>query len=254
MNRKFLLLLISIIVYKAGNSQQSYSDSVIQKKIVLLKNLDGNHGSGTIIKYKDRFFLLSAHHVISVLTNESEMLFRNAAGQVDSLKLKAVFPDPTKQSSHIEGDVEVLLLSPRNQNDIKLFELLSFDVNVVYKELTDIPRELNVIVYGFPLYSLKNFEAMSYYSYLSSGLMDLPRADNKKTSWFYLLENPAMQGFSGGPVFISMSKQGMTPGPSQTFLIGVVHGTQYDNTGGKFAMITPSWYIANLLDSLKIDN
>lgn len=252
MNRKLVLLLICIIIYTTGIGQTTYSDSLIQKKIVLLKNPDGGHGSGTIIKYKNRFFLLSANHVVSALTNQSVMLFSDATGKVDSLPLKAIFPDPTQKATHVEGDVEVLLLTPRNQNDLNLFERLSFEFNVVNKDLADIPREFNVIVYGFPLYSLKNFEAMSYNSYLSSGLIDLPRADNNKISWFYLLENPAMQGFSGGPVFIGMARQGMTFGPSQTFLIGLVHGTQYDNTGGKFAMITPSWYIANLLDSLKL--
>lgn len=252
MNKKLAVLIISIAVYKCGFCQVSYTDSLIQKKIVLLKNPDNGHGSGTIIKYEDRFFLLSANHVISALTNESQMLFSSATGQVDSLPLKAIFPDPTKQATHAEGDVEVLLLSPRNQSDKNLLDLLSFDFNVIYNPITDIPREFNVIVYGFPLYSLKNFEAMSYNSYLSSGLLDLPRADTKKISWFYLLENPAMQGFSGGPVFIGMQRQGMTFGPSQTFLIGLVHGTQYDNTGGKFAMITPSWYIANLFESMKL--
>ena len=36
-------------------------------------------------------------------------------------------------------------------------------------------------------------------------------------------------------------------GGNVTILIGVVHGTATDNTGGKLATITPSYYVWDLL-------
>lgn len=245
----FSLLLLGFFYFSF--SQLTYSDSIIQKKVVLLKNPYGGHGSGTIIKYQNRFFLLSANHVISHLNEQSVMVFSDINNRVDSIRLRSIFPDPNKHAMHNNADVDILLLTPRDNKDKTILENLSFEFNVIYSELADIPREINVIVYGYPLYSFKNFKAMSYNSYLSSGLLDLQRADTKDISLFYLLENPAMQGFSGGPVFIGMSRQGMTFGPTQTYLIGLVHGTQYDITGGKFSTITPSWFIVDLFKSLK---
>ena len=77
--------------------------------------------------------------------------------------------------------------------------------------------------------------------------MYLPRADNHKLSAFYLLQNPAMEGFSGGPVFVGVMNGTMMTGPSSTYLVGIVHGVTFDQTGGKFALITPSWYLRDLI-------
>jgi hypothetical protein len=244
-----ILIFILLVLQPKSQAQIKYSDSLIVRKVLLLKNEDGSHGSGIILKYHDRYLLLTANHVIVALQNTSKVLFSNSAGQVDSINLIDIFPTGSAAIAHVEGDVEILELKPRNQNDIRTFEVLSFQFDIVYPALTDIERQINVIVYGYPLYSYQNFEALSFTSFLSSGLMMLPRADTQKPSQFYLLQNPGMDGFSGGPVFVGVPHGGMYYGPSQTYLIGIVHGTESDRTGGKFALITPAWYIFNLLQT-----
>lgn len=56
-----------------------------------------------------------------------------------------------------------------------------------------------------------------------------------------------MGGYSGGPVFdLGISVYGaMTSTKEHTVLKGIVHGTMSDDSGGKLALITPTFYLAD---------
>ena len=69
------------------------------------------------------------------------------------------------------------------------------------------------------------------------GLIQISRPDTSTTS---------IQGCSGSGLYFSVKKQTMYYGGDKTIMIGVVHGTKSDDTGGKLALITPSYYIAEL--------
>ena len=56
-----------------------------------------------------------------------------------------------------------------------------------------------------------------------------------------------MQGFSGGPVFIGVKDRMLFP-LGQTLIIGLVTATTSDKTGGKFAIITPTFHLLNLVN------
>ncbi len=77
----------------------------------------------------------------------------------------------------------------------------------------------------------------------------MPRADTNTLSDFFCLENPACGGYSGGPVMdlsyfqrecVIMTGEG-------TKCHGIVHGTMSDQTGGKIALVTPCFYLKDLL-------
>ena len=69
----------------------------------------------------------------------------------------------------------------------------------------------------------------------SSGLLRLPRFDNRKIGAFFLLDKPSIGGFSRGPVFEFLgalsSGGGLTIG-GRFACVGLVHGTISDETGG----------------------
>lgn len=66
---------------------------------------------------------------------------------------------------------------------------------------------------------------------------------------FFCLENPSVGGYSGGPVFdMGYEKMGCaTATKEKTLLHGIVHGTMSDETGGKIALITPMFYLKDLI-------
>lgn len=51
-------------------------------------------------------------------------------------------------------------------------------------------------------------------------------------------------------VYTTPLKKDIYFGGNVTVMIGVVHGTKGDNTDGKLAAITPSYYIIELLNKL----
>ena len=78
----------------------------------------------------------------------------------------------------------------------------------------------------------------------------MPRFDNNKPSVFFLLDDPSISGFSGSPVFELPTQ--LVVGTTQTFvnayrLMGLVHGSIGDKTGGGFAAIVPSKYIVETI-------
>lgn len=69
--------------------------------------------------------------------------------------------------------------------------------------------------------------------------------DTKTKSNFFYLNVPSIEGCSGSGVFFSVKKAIYMAGKA-TLMIGVVHGTQGDSTGGKLAAVTPSYYVLDL--------
>lgn len=115
-------------------------------------------------------------------------------------------------------------------------------------------RDLFLTSIGFPfgLGIQGYFSPLTFESKASSGLLTFPRADTPTLQTFFALENPSVGGYSGCPVVdLSIFRVGsmMTTG-SGTCVYGVMHGTISDNTGGKIAMVTPSYYVHELLSVL----
>ena len=85
----------------------------------------------------------------------------------------------------------------------------------------------------------------------ASDIIYLQRFDNKKVNPFFLLDDPSISGFSGGPVMrvISIDRTvGFRPGISvQPTITGLVHGTINDKTGG-FAAIVPGVQILETIN------
>lgn len=98
--------------------------------------------------------------------------------------------------------------------------------------------------------NLEYLSPITFRTTLASGLITQPRADTKTLSAFFFLNAPSMQGASGGGIYASVLNDMLYVGTA-TKLIGVVHGTTSDETGGKLSMNTPSFYVWELLRILK---
>jgi hypothetical protein len=109
-------------------------------------------------------------------------------------------------------------------------------------------RDTYVTVLGFPLGlgAEGAFEPLSLQTKLSSGLL----TDNNDGTRYFLLQDPAVNGYSGGPLFETgegLRLPGVTFDSKPWRCWGFVLGTLPDESGGKMARITPSFYAVELI-------
>ena len=217
--------------------------------VLLFKQLSNNlssTGTVTIIYHENRYFLLTASHVAKDKDSLSQIVFHaeNDKPMIVDLKLLAL-SGIIDWKEHNEADIAILELKlPTDPLLKKRFETIAFPITQIYNG-KDLPsRSAGITFVGFPVIDLDliHFSALFFNANICSGLITQNRGDNKKKCTFFYLNAPSIQGCSGSGVFFSVQKD-MYFGGDKTILIGVMHGTYSDNTGGKLAAITPSYYI-----------
>jgi hypothetical protein len=254
-----LLLLIGISSFSQSlktekDSLWSVEDiSNITVYLYQKKDTTGIGGSGTIISHNQKYYLITANHVAKDMSENSQIVFRTANDKPVILNLN-IFTINHKMNwiNHPEADLSIIELLVISKDVEERFKQSSFPSYLIYSGTQTLSRDNDVTFFGYPLLDLelKHFSALSFTSYLASGLITNTRADTKTKCTFFYLDQPSMQGCSGGGVFCSVSKA-MFMSLGKTLMIGVVHGTANDNTGGKLAAITPSFYIWDLLNNIK---
>jgi hypothetical protein len=152
-------------------------------------------------------------------------------------------------NTHDVADISLIELRIPEDTILKnRYIKLAFPINQIYfgKDLPS--RSADITFFGYPLIDLKmeHFSALTFTAYICSGLITQYRGDIKIKSTFFYLNSPSIQGCSGSGVFFSVLKD-MYLGGDTTLLIGIMHGTYSDNTGGKIAAITPAFYILDLI-------
>ena len=156
---------------------------------------------------------------------------------------------------HEIADISIIEIFPNQK--IKKEELLdiALPIRMIVNNTETLPLSYDVTMIGYPHASLFLSKIQSD---LSAILIDSRTASkkvksisslNNKPCEFIFLSNPSIQGMSGGPVFTSLQRT-MTIGDA-SYYIGIIHGTNFDNTGGKLAMITPSNYVFEILEKIK---
>lgn len=247
-----LLIITLFLFFKIGMSQKLNShwniDQFSNSTVLLYQNFEkyNKFGTGTIINHKNRYFLITATHVAKELKKDSRIVIETKGNTSITLDLRYLTKDMNlKWMDHPEADVSIIQLFPYNSDIEQRFKKCSFPSFLIYKEKINLSKEQNVIFFGFPIkdFEKNQFSLISIYANLSSGLIKGIRSDNNKGCYFFFLDKPSMDGFSGGSVFSLYTKSKM--------LIGIVHGTTSDKTGGKLAIITPSFYIWELLEGLE---
>jgi hypothetical protein len=208
-------------------------------------------GTATIISHKNNFYILSASHVTEKMKADCKAVFRTENDKPGIVELRhLVSSDSIKWQNHPIADISILKLSPRDTNLIFRLKNYSFPSSNILNKKTSPPISWDLSFFGFPIVdqNLDFFSPLFFPCSASSGLITSIRADSKTKCNFYFLTIPSTQGSSGGGVFSGIAKAGIVIGPGYTILSGIVHGTFGDNTGGKLAQITPSYYIWDILE------
>jgi hypothetical protein len=247
--KKILLLLffpVSIVVEaQLLNSEELYD------KVVLLKEkfvTGERYGTGFLITSNNSFFLITAKHVADSLHIEfAEIYFRDSSKKPISYRIKRFIPSQPVVQFNEQSDFFILRLYPFDSTSAKILRKASLELKNIANNRESLDRKFEVFVFGYPIFDFDNFTPITFKSHISSSLMNIYVKNLPKPCFCYLLENPSMSGFSGGPVFVGV-KDRATMQMNATLIIGIVTGTTYDKTGGKFAIITPTFHLLDLIN------
>lgn len=215
-------------------------------------------GTGSLIVTADRFYLVTAEHVARnmnpsggfILSDENDRPVKISWSQVTKIHGSSI-----PWVIHDKADLALLMLNPSKELFQAHFNKRFVPADIFSSERKAPSRDIVLTSVGFPMgLGVGEFiSPLTFESKASSGLITLNRADKKTPCTFFILENPSVGGYSGCAVYdTSVHKLGsMTTTGEGTKCYGFMHGTISDNTGGKLAMVTPSYYLFELIESCK---
>jgi len=234
----------------AQNSDPIWDQDQIADATVLVV---GDHsGSATIVVKANRYYLLTASHIAKDLRDSSKIVFRLMGDKPSIQDLRLITKDKLMNwKHHAVADVALIELDLGSSPLKATIEERAFPAELIHSG-KDLPkRDVDLTFLGYPIVDMQmeHFSPLVFTAYLSSGLITQERGDTKTKSNFFYLNVPSIQGCSGSGVFFSVKKSFYMAGKT-TLMIGVMHGTFRDNTGGKLAAVTPSFYVLDLLKEL----
>lgn len=209
---------------------------------------ESKYGSGFLVKMNDRVFIVTASHVATAVGEKFSIVVPGAEGH----PIMGEIIIPKWQISKTADVALALIEAPTNEENIHLLQRCMPSDFLTARTLPP-SRETPLTVMGYPLgLGVEGYiSPLSIETRAASGLITMPRADNKQLATFILLQDPSIAGLSGGPVFDTGNsyfegrKMNVRSGVS---VVGLIHGVISDATGGKFAAIVPSTEILALLN------
>jgi S1-C subfamily serine protease len=249
----FVLLLFGLS--KNAFTQVYASRSQLARSIVYLENTSsGITGSGFICGLGNKVFIVTAAHVARQMDFKSIVLLSDSLDNPIPFtiqQLQAYALPSGRWTYHSIADIAIIQIV-MSKMIVPYMEKRVIGTEMLYDSLKAPSRDLLLTTFGYPLQlgSRGKVSPLTRGSHPASGLITLPRADDTSILCdFFIMEDPSVGGFSGGPVIdISISKNlAITVTGDGTKIYGIMHGTLSDNTGGKFAAVTPIAYVFDLL-------
>lgn len=218
-------------------------------------NDNGTHdvGTGFFVSHNNLLYLITATHVAVKTAENTTITLSDHLGKSTEFKLSDVASE-----FYFQHKVADICLYKIKAEHSELFKDRGFPSNQIHYPETPPSRDIELTSIGFPqgLGIVDYFSPLSYRSHAASSFINFNRFDKNQNCTFFVLENPAMAGYSGCPIFdmgyVIYGK--MTIEGEQTTCYGIMHGTLFDATGGKIAAVTPSYYLMNLLIDAEKEN
>ena len=256
-------LLLTIIISISGKTSFAGTsvDNLAPACVFLLENntKKSKFGSGFLVSQNNNLYLITAAHVASFLSLNSPIIIAKADGSPAEFSLKDLTPGTGKLIWVLHDHADVAVLHITSKNEFVQNHLVGpfIPKKWIDTEQKAPGRQKTITILGFPfrLGTKRFFSPISRDTQTGSGLLELPRADKKIKSIFFITQDPSVGGFSGGPVFdrrLPYAESGrMTIVSGNPKLVGLVHGTISDNTGGKFGAIVPGYLVLETINRSK---
>jgi hypothetical protein len=235
-----------------GNKYEIYLKPPLEAQPFAYKK--GLSGTGFFVRKGTNIYLITAEHVAQNLKSDVKVIIHGADDKpliYDMADLTGTGKEQ-KWFYHPEADVALIQLNP-NDKFKGAIKVLDTELLLASAKNFDEFNNRVLTTVGFPL-SLglsEKFSPIVKTSKAASSLFTHQRSDKKILTTFFILEDPSVQGFSGGPVYAmsQVSLGGVGFGTGKFACVGLVHGTLNDNTGGKFAAIVPTYYVIQLIEN-----
>lgn len=235
-------------------SDLSWDQEQISNVTVLLyqpiDDSTGYVGTGTIISQNSRYFLLTADHIALKMKDDATLVLRLDGDIPLKVNLKSLIENNSfNWQSHQIADIALIELKPTSKDLLQRLQQWSFPINQIYGKKNRPPNKGGLTFLGFPILdlNLEYFSPLIFEANLAGGLLTQRRYDTNTSCNFFFLSEPSIEGCSGSGVYFSVKTGFYFKSSSGTLLVGIMHGTHGDNTGGKLAAVTPSYYIYDLL-------
>lgn len=202
-------------------------------------------GTGMFVNKGNKVFLLTASHVAHSVNSDTHIIMSDSSSNPQSIPIYT-FSNLGNWVDHPIADISYLEMAI-NQTNIGLVQNRCFPYEQISLSATPPSRDTELTCIGFPLGlgALGKYSPLTFRTFASSSLITYRRADTRQLSDFFVLENPSVGGYSGGPVFdLGYIISGMIHQQNEnTICYGLMHGTLLDETGGKMALVTPTSYL-----------
>ena len=236
---------------------QIFNREQIAPTVACLQQPDGTGsvktGTASFVVDGDRAYVLTASHVANDMRIDGAIILGDKESNPIVLKWPDLISGAPKLNwiHHPVGDLAIIELRPNPQISKEQLQGRFIPRTMICSTQDPPDRDTHLTSIGFPLGlgTTGFFSPLTFESKASSALVTLPRVDTKRLSPFFILQDPSIGGYSGGPVYdLSIVRMGLMASRGDgTVLHGVMHGTLSDDTGGKLAAVTPAYLINDLL-------
>ena len=249
------VLSLSQVIYgqkKANN----WDVDELANATVLIRRIGQPEGTGTIVMMDSiNYRIFTAQHVAKNMDDKAVIVFsiNNKSHQIATSLLGREENEPWY--AHPVADIASLKIKIPAEDTIiaKHIKKWAFPAAQIYGGEESINQGEELDFFGYPLTDRKGefFTPSRHEAKCAIGFITSKRDDTKQQCTFFFLSIPSIQGCSGSGVFMSVYKEPIWRKRSKTYMVGIIHGTQSDNTGGKMAAVTPLYYLKDALFPIK---
>lgn len=226
--------------------------SVVRFSTPIIENGEVKHSIGTgffLAKDNYNLFLVTANHVAKAFTNDTSIQIAGKNKQIINIKLNDL--KTSKDIIHHPcADVSIVEVNIPFYNSLDS-DALIYPTSIIDKsKITSLSRDEELTSIGFPngLGTNMLFEPLTFRSYPASNIIYNIGLSNGYRSDIFVMENASCGGYSGCPVIdLGYRVTGLMTQTSSTHILGIMHGTISDDTGGKMAVVTPAYYIFDII-------
>ncbi len=210
-------------------------------------------GSGFIIVSSNVCYLITAKHVAVSMTEDCEIILSGDKNVPLHINLASITGQPgVRWFHHKEADISIHPLPTITSEGFNALSGRAIPIEFLDSQ-TNLPsRDVVLTAIGFPLGlgAEGEFLPLSRDSKLSSGFL------SDGGGKFFLLQDPSVSGYSGGPLIQSGDPRVIATSPKAEDIKvvsggarcwGFVSGTYADETGGKMCKIIPAFYAVDLI-------
>ena len=254
---KKMLLVCLIIFYSFCLASAVVSIDDLSKSVVYLsQQIDTTVTSGTgfIVKYKNKDYLVTAKHIADSLTETAEITLNLKNGKGTNISFRNLLQQSEIKGAswfnHPDSNIDIAVHPIVYSN--KDIDIIAIPESIYQKKEISIKLLNTVYIFGFPLGLgiIDKISPIAKEAKVASRITTINASNIPKNNYYYLLDEALSKGYSGAPVFyiediISTDRTDNWPmkGDEKLHLLGLQSIVLSDATGGKISLVIPIMYL-----------